>query len=80
MMLAGTPAQAHDWYTGKQDPYTHSDCCGEKDCHPIETAYRVQQSADDRYHICVKVKHLELKGRPEMWLNWLCFFAPLHTS
>ena len=75
MMLAGTPAQAHDWYTGKQDPYTHSDCCGEKDCHPIETAkvrrlpngdyvylpyrwtiprYRVQRSADDRYHICVK--------------------------
>jgi hypothetical protein len=101
MMLAGTPAQAHDWYTGKQDPYTHSDCCGEKDCRPIETAevrrlpngdyvylpyrwtiprYRVQRSADDRYHICVKVKHLELKGRPEMWRNWLCFFAPLHTS
>ena len=99
--LAGTPAQAHDWYTGKQDPYTHSDCCGGKDCHPIETAdvrklangdyaylpyhwtiprYRVQQSADDRYHICVKVKELELKGRPEMWRNWVCFFAPPHTS
>lgn len=34
--------------------------------------YRVQPSDDDRYHICVKVKHLELKGRPEMWRNWLC--------
>jgi len=34
--LAGTPAQAHDWYTHKQDPYTHSDCCGGEDCHPIE--------------------------------------------
>lgn len=95
------PAQAHDWYTGKQDPYTHSDCCDRKHCHPIDTAdvrrlangdyvyipyrwtiprYRVQQSADDRYHICVTVRELELKGRPEMWRNWVCFFAPPHTS
>jgi hypothetical protein len=99
--LVGTPAQAHDWYTGKQDPYTHSDCCNGKDCHPIETAdvrqlvngdyeylpyhwtiprYRVQPSADDRYHICVTVRELELKGRPKVWRNWLCFFAPRHTS
>ena len=35
--LAGTPAQAHDWYTGRQDPYTHSDCCGNEDCHRVET-------------------------------------------
>ena len=102
IMLAGTPAQAHDWYTGKQDPYTHSDCCEDKDCHPIEPAevrqlangdylyvpyrwtiprYRVLQSDDDRYHICVAVRRLdELKGRPEVWRNWRCFFVPRHTS
>lgn len=29
-------ANAHDWYTGKTDPVLHYDCCGNKDCHPID--------------------------------------------
>jgi hypothetical protein len=30
-------ADAHDWYTGKTDPVTYHDCCGSKDCHPIDS-------------------------------------------
>lgn len=29
-------ADAHDWYTGKADPVMRYDCCGDKDCHPID--------------------------------------------
>ncbi|PAQ01475.1 hypothetical protein CIT25_15615 [Mesorhizobium mediterraneum] len=30
-------ADAHDWYTGKTDPVLYYDCCGNKDCHPIDS-------------------------------------------
>ncbi|RWA70944.1 hypothetical protein [Mesorhizobium sp.] len=38
LVLAGE-ANAHDWYTGKTDPVLHYDCCGNKDCHPIDPSY-----------------------------------------
>lgn len=31
-------AGAHDWYTGKTDPVLRYDCCGNKDCYPIDSA------------------------------------------
>lgn len=31
-------ADAHDWYTGKTDPLLQYDCCGNKDCHPIDSS------------------------------------------
>ncbi|MBZ9920211.1 hypothetical protein LB517_12070 [Mesorhizobium sp. BR1-1-12] len=30
-------ADAHGWYTGKTDPVLHYDCCGNKDCRPIDS-------------------------------------------
>lgn len=36
LFLAGN-AEAHDWYTGKFDPVLHHVCCGNKDCHPIDS-------------------------------------------
>lgn len=36
LMLPGD-AEAHDWYTGKTDPVLQYDCCGNKDCHPIDS-------------------------------------------
>jgi hypothetical protein len=35
-VLAGD-ADAHDWYTGKKDPVIQYDCCGGKDCRPIDS-------------------------------------------
>lgn len=37
LILAGD-AEAHDWYTGKTDPVLHYNCCGNKDCHPIDSS------------------------------------------
>src|SRR5437899_12426927 len=31
-------ADAHDWYSGKTDPVLHFKCCGNKDCHPIDSS------------------------------------------
>lgn len=31
-------ADAHDWYTGTTDSVLHYDCCGNKDCHPIDSS------------------------------------------
>lgn len=36
LLLSGD-ADAHDWYTGKTDPVLHNDCCGNKDCRPIDS-------------------------------------------
>lgn len=38
-------AEAHDWYTGKTDPVIHYDCCGNKDCRPID-ANDVRETKD----------------------------------
>ncbi|RAZ78432.1 hypothetical protein DPM35_07635 [Mesorhizobium atlanticum] len=38
-------AEAHEWYTGKTDPVLHYNCCGGKDCHPIDPDY-VRMSKD----------------------------------
>lgn len=38
LILAGD-AEAHGWYTGKTDPVLYYDCCGNKDCHPIDSSY-----------------------------------------
>lgn len=35
-LVLASDANAHDWYTGKTDPVLHYDCCGNKDCHPID--------------------------------------------
>src|SRR5262249_14188667 len=35
LSLLPQPASSHDWYTGTKDPYTHGECCGNKDCHPV---------------------------------------------
>jgi hypothetical protein len=32
LMLLATPAMAHSWYSGAQDPVTHGTCCGGSDC------------------------------------------------
>lgn len=49
MWLAFTPdADAHDWYTGKTDPLLKYDCCGNKDCHPID-AKDVRVTKDGYY-------------------------------
>jgi hypothetical protein len=37
LVLPGGDADAHDWYTGKTDPVIHHDCCGNKDCRPIDS-------------------------------------------
>lgn len=37
VILAGN-ANAHDWYAGKTDPVLHFRCCGNRDCHPIESS------------------------------------------
>lgn len=33
--LPVSPAGAHDWFTGKRDPITGYECCGNKDCRVI---------------------------------------------
>ena len=35
ILIAISPAAAHDWYENKTDPVTVLDCCGSSDCHPI---------------------------------------------
>jgi hypothetical protein len=47
LVLAGN-ADAHDWYTGKKDPVMQSDCCGNKDCHPIDPS-EVRETKDGYY-------------------------------
>ncbi|AZO32373.1 hypothetical protein [Mesorhizobium sp. M1B.F.Ca.ET.045.04.1.1] len=37
-LVLAAEANAHDWYTGKTDPVLHYDCCGNKDCHPIDSS------------------------------------------
>lgn len=37
-LVLASDANAHDWYTGKTDPVLHYDCCGNKDCHPIDSS------------------------------------------
>ncbi|MET3594619.1 hypothetical protein ABID26_004027 [Mesorhizobium shonense] len=36
-LVLANDANAHDWYTGKTDPVLQYDCCGNKDCHPIDS-------------------------------------------
>ncbi len=36
LVLPGN-AGAYDWYTGKTDPVLYHDCCGNKDCHAIDS-------------------------------------------
>lgn len=36
LLMLTSPAGAHDWYTGKVDPVTSHDCCGDKDCRPVK--------------------------------------------
>ncbi|WP_189521376.1 hypothetical protein [Mesorhizobium sp. M1B.F.Ca.ET.045.04.1.1] len=38
-LVLASDANAHDWYTGKTDPVLHYDCCGNKDCHPIDSSH-----------------------------------------
>ncbi len=118
MWLAlGGHADAHDWYTGRTDPVLHYNCCGNKDCHPINAsdirqtkdgyyvrsprpAYmnepqepewfipreRVQEAADDRYHICERLMTFYRTVTPHMNFEtyqryrWTCFFAPMGTG
>ena len=116
LALAGN-ADAHDWYTGKTDPVLGYNCCGNKDCHPIDSsnvratkggyyvrlprpAYmnepqegewfipraRVQEAADDRYHICERLTTFYRTITPHMKFDtyqrfgWTCFFAPMGTG
>lgn len=48
LALAGN-ADAHEWYTGKEDPVLHYDCCGNKDCHPLDP--RDVRETKDGYYV-----------------------------
>jgi hypothetical protein len=39
LLLAAIPAfpvNARDWFTGRRDPVTRFQCCGELDCHEVD--------------------------------------------
>lgn len=38
LVLAGD-ANAHSWYTSRTDPVLHLKCCGDHDCHPVDSSY-----------------------------------------
>ena len=64
LVLAGN-ADAHDIYTGKKDPVMQSDCCGNKDCHPID-ANQVRETKDGYY---VKLSRPAYMNEPQD-LEW----------
>lgn len=42
-------AAAHDWYKGKTDPVRNYQCCGNEDCHPIDSS--AVRSTKDGYYV-----------------------------
>ena len=37
-LVSASHANAHNWYSGNTDPVFHLKCCGDHDCHPINSS------------------------------------------
>ncbi|ANN55504.1 MULTISPECIES: hypothetical protein [Mesorhizobium] len=66
LLLAGD-ADAHDWYTGKKDPVLRYDCCGNKDCHPIDSR-AVRETKDGYYVRLPRPAYLNEPQEPEWFI------------
>lgn len=66
LVLAGN-ADAHDWYTGKTDPVLQYDCCGNKDCHPIDSR-DVRETKDGYYVRLPRPSYLNESQEPEWFI------------
>ena len=66
LVLSGN-ADAHDWYTGKKDPVMQSDCCGNKDCHPIDPS-EVRETKDGYYVRVPRPAYMNEPQEPEWFI------------
>lgn len=66
LVLSGD-ADAHDWYTGKKDPVMQSDCCGNKDCHPIDPR-EVRETKDGYYVRLPRPAYMNEPQEPEWFI------------
>lgn len=49
VVLFNTPAMAHEWYSGTNDPVSGYGCCGGSDCHTIPAKWLIQEG--DGYRV-----------------------------
>ena len=66
LLFAGD-ADAHDWYTGKKDPVLQYDCCGNKDCYPIDSR-AVRETKDGYYVRLPRPAYLNEPQEPEWFI------------
>ncbi|WP_210261334.1 hypothetical protein [Mesorhizobium sp. NZP2234] len=66
LLFAGD-VDAHDWYTGKKDPVLHYDCCGNKDCYPIDS-HSVRETKDGYYVRMPRPAYLNEPQEPEWFI------------
>ncbi|WP_189553306.1 hypothetical protein [Mesorhizobium sp. M8A.F.Ca.ET.021.01.1.1] len=67
LLVLAADADAHDIYTGKKDPVMQADCCGNKDCHPID-ANQVRETKDGYYVRSSHPAYMNESQEPEWFI------------